>query len=384
MYHWDESTGLVRLVVDAIWDAPFCTGSVNQLNADNPQLSYCDGKVYLTYTLFAPPYLGKEDDCHTDAFAGSGEGLANGDIYVSVSSTSGLTWDEPRNLTDTYTPDCDTASATANPDCLSDVWHSTTRYGIDISVGGVIPISASVASADFTAKIDPAFSGVDYLHTIYVGDRSPGTQFFAPPSGGVTLNAINLFTFGCVEPVSIARLISSLPAGQTVCDSVISNLAVNLNWELENIGTTDLVYSLDTVNVSPPGFVSFSGNSGLLSAGATNSIDNVKLTFDISTLLAGQTGSVDIILAGNFSSAPDTFSFKYVYIPTNNTNLALMSRCLSLALMRQLHSLLSPELETPPAPSRALVRLRRPPLRLFQWARLSTMISQPTPHSAAR
>ncbi|MCH9032370.1 MAG: hypothetical protein IIB00_08955, partial [candidate division Zixibacteria bacterium] len=319
MYHWDESSGLVRQVVDATWDAPFCTGSVNQLNADNPQLSYCDGKVYLTYTLFAPPYLGKEDDCHTDAFVGSGEGLANGDIYVSVSSTSGLTWDEPRNLTDTYTPDCDTASATANPDCLSDVWHSTTRYGIDISVAAALPISSLFSSADFTSKLDPSFAGVKYLHTIYVGDQSPGTQFAAPVAGGVTLNAINIFTFGCVEPVLISRLSSSLATGQTVCDTVNSIVPVNLTWELENIGNAGLVYVLDTVNVSPPGFVSFSGFSGTILDGINNK-DTVTLTFDISTLSPGQTGLVDIIIDGDFSSAPtDTFSFKYVYIPTNNT-----------------------------------------------------------------
>ncbi|MCH7877983.1 MAG: hypothetical protein IH914_01540, partial [candidate division Zixibacteria bacterium] len=168
MFHWDEATSAVRTAVDANWDPILCDGGENTLNIDNPQLSACGGKLYLTFTQYAPVPLGRGDDCAARAFSGDGAGAANGDIYLTVSSNSGFNWDAPRNLTNTYTPQCDTSSGPPLPDCDSDVWHSVIRYGIDVTGQDFFAVT------DLTANIDPSYAGSEFLVAQYINDGDPG------------------------------------------------------------------------------------------------------------------------------------------------------------------------------------------------------------------
>ncbi|HSG99313.1 MAG TPA: hypothetical protein VLB27_04645, partial [candidate division Zixibacteria bacterium] len=84
LFHWDETSGVVRTAVDAVWDPIECNGGVFNLNVTQPQLSECDGKLYLTFVQYAPVPLGRGDDCALRA-ASSPAGAANGDIYLTVS-----------------------------------------------------------------------------------------------------------------------------------------------------------------------------------------------------------------------------------------------------------------------------------------------------------
>ena len=57
-------------------------------------------------------------------------GHVNGEIYVSVSSNDGLTWDRPQNVTNTISPDCDPG------DCVSEAWvtaAATADSGVYLS-----------------------------------------------------------------------------------------------------------------------------------------------------------------------------------------------------------------------------------------------------------
>jgi len=197
MFHWDESSGAVRTAVDANWDSILCDGGENTLNIDNPQLSACDGKLYLTFTQYAPVPLGRGDDCAERAFSGDGAGAANGDIYLTVSSNSGFNWDAPRNLTNTYTPQCDTSSGPPLPDCDSDAWHSVIRYGIDVTGQDFLAVT------DLTANIDPSFARSEFLVAQYINDGDPGAAIRG--EGAWTNNAVKTFRFGCVDIVPVAN-----------------------------------------------------------------------------------------------------------------------------------------------------------------------------------
>ncbi|HSG98717.1 MAG TPA: hypothetical protein VLB27_01620, partial [candidate division Zixibacteria bacterium] len=84
LFHWDEASGLTRTAVGGVWTPPNCTGGGFELNVSQPQLSECDGKLYLTFVQFAPVFLGRGDDCANWAVTQQ-NGAANGDIYVTVS-----------------------------------------------------------------------------------------------------------------------------------------------------------------------------------------------------------------------------------------------------------------------------------------------------------
>ncbi|MFQ5607141.1 MAG: dockerin type I repeat-containing protein, partial [Candidatus Zixiibacteriota bacterium] len=312
MFHWDETWATVRTITDAVWDPELCDGGENTLNLDNPQLSFCAGKLYLTYTLYAPVPSGRGDDCAARAFSGSGTGSANGDIYVSVSANGGFNWDPPRNLTNTYTPHCDTLPGPPWPDCDSDAWASATRYGIDITGDDFDGIP------DLTVNVDPVYAGSDYLFVQYINDADPGAAIAG--EGGWTNNSVNVFRFGCVNTVSpVVCLASSIPVGQAVGDPAHTPPGQDstISWRLENTGNTDLNYTYEVVTLAgPEGHTTVNGESsggGTIGSGLINFVDlPIRLNATLSTVV--ESAASMIILDGDPGACffpPDTFFINY-------------------------------------------------------------------------
>jgi len=316
LFHWDEANNAVRIAFDAVWDPILCNGGENTLNIDNPQLSACDGKLYLTFVQYAPVPYGRGDDCATRAFSGNETGSANGDIYVTVSSNGGFNWDPSRNLTNTYTPNCDTVPGGANPDCDSDVWHSATRYGIDITGGDFDALT------DLTANIDPAYAGSDYLFVQYINDGDAGAAVRG--EGAWTDNAVKAIRFGCVGAVAPSVCVSSsLPRGLAITDPahVLPGQDTTIIWLLENVGNSDATYSFEIVTLSgPEGHTTVDGQSsggGTISSGLFNSVElTLRLNSTLSTVV--QNAASMIILDGipGFcgilgENLPDTFFINY-------------------------------------------------------------------------
>ncbi len=304
MFHWGENTNTVRTAVEANWDPILCNGGDNILNLDNPQLSACNDKLYLTYTQFAPVPLGKGDDCSERALAGDSLGAANGDIYVSVSADGGITWDAPRNLTNTYTPNCDTIPGGANPDCDSDVWHSVIRYGIDMTGQDFDAVT------DLTANIDPSYSDIEFMVAQYINDGDPGAAIRG--EGGWTNNSVKAIRFGCVEPGASALLASSLPeAGVfTVPEILVPATDTTFTWILENIGATDITgLTISVTNNDPPNSIVASGFGALLASGLNNS-DTGIVSLNANGIPLG-TATADLVVNGSFLGAPKTFSLNY-------------------------------------------------------------------------
>ncbi|MCH9032361.1 MAG: hypothetical protein IIB00_08900, partial [candidate division Zixibacteria bacterium] len=202
IFHWHEgrptgwnTPGGIRSAVAGEWTPTNCNPGVFNINVTQPQLSSCDTLLYLTYGEYANPLRGHGDDCHV-RFPSAPAGAANGDIMLTVSANRGFNWDPARDLTGTYTPNCDTIPGGANPDCDSDAWHSTTRYGIntDGDIFGMEDVSPGLGG----------YAGDDYLFVFYVNDRIPGGAI--RPEGAWILNPLKTFKFGCVDIVPAAVL----------------------------------------------------------------------------------------------------------------------------------------------------------------------------------
>ncbi|MFQ5607633.1 MAG: hypothetical protein ACE5GA_06780, partial [Candidatus Zixiibacteriota bacterium] len=303
IFHWDEASNTIRTAADAVWDPTNCNPGQFKQNLGEVQLTECDSKLYLTFAQYAPVPLGRGDDCETGAPAAPA-GAANGGIYVSVSDNSGFNWDPPRNLTDSYTPNCDTIPGGANPDCDSDAWPSAIRYGIDITGQDF------AALTDLTAKLDPSFAGSNFVVVQYINDAQPGGAIV--PEAGWTNNSVKAFRYGCVEIVPAAVLSSSIPPGASVQDPAhtLPGADSTITWNLENTGNSSLSYTVSIVDDIPAGNVTVTGASGSISAGVVNS-ENLTLTLNANLETTVQNAGATIVIDGNFISAPDTFTISY-------------------------------------------------------------------------
>jgi hypothetical protein len=139
--HWDDCNQCISLASDASYtDGTNDRGAWN-VNISKMNLSECTigatKRLYLTYTRFPS----------TDAAPdGSADAYANGEIYAQASSTSGLTWGPPTNLTNTVSNNCAAGA------CKSEHWSSSVMYVTDslriqyiedVDAGGVVQTEGS-------------------------------------------------------------------------------------------------------------------------------------------------------------------------------------------------------------------------------------------------
>jgi len=164
------------------------------MNVGRISLGECDGRLYAVFSSFNDPAYGTTDDCC--ASAGQVYG-ANGEVYLTISNDlSGYFWDAPRNLSNSYTPLCDTGS------CADDRFASVARMESD---DAQFPGSETWPVA---ATYDPSgsYTGTKFLHVFYEADRYPGTPIFGASSGPYTLNEMLWIRLACVPPVPEASL----------------------------------------------------------------------------------------------------------------------------------------------------------------------------------
>jgi len=141
LYHWDMASGQIHTVTSAAWTnscagdsiptaAPNNGAGLNNLAIAEPNLSVKPAGIYrpdeLLYAVWTQ-YGPTDSDCATLDAVGTRGGHVNGEIYYSVSSNDGLTWDRPLNVSGTVSPDC------LPGDCFSESW-TTTAAGADSGV----------------------------------------------------------------------------------------------------------------------------------------------------------------------------------------------------------------------------------------------------------
>ncbi|MCK4606850.1 MAG: thrombospondin type 3 repeat-containing protein [candidate division Zixibacteria bacterium] len=294
MSHWGENLGFdgdgrgnVVEAVNLEWDQVTCDVGAWQLNGSKMSLSECNGKLYYLYVQFNDIPAGVSDDC-------SVYGYANGELYLTVSSDYGQTWDVARNLTNTYTPSCYSGY------CASEHWPSMARFGTDH--GG--NMSGSVI-------VDPSgtYSGDYFLDVQYIDDPDAGA--YVQDEGFQREVGVRWFRLACVEPFFSTTLLTSWDS--------IGDPAFTLHGQpldtplvLTNDGNFDLNF-VTTIeeDTGPTGWLTISEEleSGSIAPDFKTSLEGL-ITLNTAGLVNTPGEPVNltgrIIITSNSNTSPDT------------------------------------------------------------------------------
>jgi hypothetical protein len=231
LMHWSPGVGISK-VADATY-APFgqydCGGTpcVQLFNGkacgyghdqdfswiEEPRMSQCGDYLYATWSQMhwkASELTGSSlpddtteamSDCsNMDVAFKTG---ANSDLFVAVSSDlTGLLWDTPRNLSNTFTPDC------SHPDsggtlCGNEVAPMLSVHSVDVTgLSLTWPADATNELIPKSKTGNYTFTSNMYLMVQYIDDLIPGS-YVARDSGSTVSNYptdIRWFRMACVEP----------------------------------------------------------------------------------------------------------------------------------------------------------------------------------------
>jgi hypothetical protein len=312
LFMWSENLDAIRTVASAEWSTPAvdtlieCVTGAWNMAISKMQVSECDGKLYVLWTQHLDPPNGIYDDCAFRADGGNGDavGATNGELFIAVSDDYGLTFDAPRNITNSYSKDCDPANG--GLDCDADNWPSMARYG-RANVGGENWSGAVV--------VDPSgsFAGDSYLDVQYIHDVDAGGIV---QNEGTWQNAdVNWFRLACVEPVPNPQIILSRSAVQFPTWAKPGQ-SISLDLSIENTGNQDLSYStsVEMDNNAGMNWMSLSGFSGLTPSGCLNTEDGLIGLGSATTTIGGYTGR--LIFTSNAPTSPDTIPVTFTVADT--------------------------------------------------------------------
>ncbi|MDH4033371.1 MAG: dockerin type I repeat-containing protein, partial [candidate division Zixibacteria bacterium] len=319
VFHWGENlgfvkaTGNIRTAANLEWDQTTCNGGAWQLNGSKMNVSECDGKLYVLWTQFNDVVNGIEEDCHNRAFGAGGDafGSANGDLYMAVSDDGGLTWDIPRNLTNTRTPHCDSATGAVG-ECRSEHWSSMNRHGTNL--GG------DMSSAEV---VDPtgSYTGAYFLDVQYIGDPDPGG--IVQDEGTWQQADVRWFRLPCVEPVPTSCWCPSGWTGIDYPEYTKHGTQYDKPLTVENFGNVPANFETQ-LNEDPGPYsgwlsVSPSLESGTINSGANNTISgtvtiNEGGTINAPGTIVNLTGNMTV--TGNMNGSPYVFPINFFIVDT--------------------------------------------------------------------
>jgi len=231
LWHWSEYNPLIRtMVYDANRSPINCRCSQNTGNIGRLAMGECENRIYVFFSAFGDSVLGLENDCSAVGATSYG---ANADVFLTVSKNlSGISWDAPRNLSASYTPNCDSG------ECASDEYTGVTPYGMDDAD------YPGTEKWDYAYTYDPgnSYTGSKYLQVFYTTDRHAGIQ--QAGGGPYTLNDLRWIRLACAEPVIEARLATVVDTTGTpgIQFPEFTYLGVPKNYKvyLDNVGNNDM------------------------------------------------------------------------------------------------------------------------------------------------
>ncbi|UCG63179.1 MAG: hypothetical protein JSV52_07835 [Candidatus Zixiibacteriota bacterium] len=274
IFHWSENVPYIRPLCDHTYQPSDSCGAPKwAVNVGKLSVSECAGKLYCIWSQFNDIPNGIYDDCALWAYEEDlWEGAANADIWVSVSADAGMTWDRQRNLTNSYTPNCDPIEG---ENCQSDYWASMSRWG-----------RQSQLEEDWSGAVvvDPSgggYSGDHYLDIQYVNDLDAGGAIWADADGSEgtwTLTPIKWFRMPCVEPVPCPIIVVGWESLGEPC-WIKPGVSFDTNLIVENIGNATLTYTVDVIEDNgPTGWLAATGFSGSIPSGlAGMELGNIRL-----------------------------------------------------------------------------------------------------------
>jgi len=201
LFHWSQhNPSTISIVYPFDWDPSQACGysGTNTMNVGRFQIGECAGRLYVVFVSWNDPsYLPAQDDCCKSASVGY---AANGEVYFSVSKDlQGRSWDRPRNLSNSYTPNCDTGT------CAADQYASISRFGIDDAVYDGAENWSNALTYDPTGS----YTGTAYTQVFYYTDRFPGLTRPNNEQGPYTLNDLRWIRLACVSPVLAPSLVAT-------------------------------------------------------------------------------------------------------------------------------------------------------------------------------
>ncbi|MCK4574761.1 MAG: hypothetical protein KAU36_10320, partial [candidate division Zixibacteria bacterium] len=205
------------------------------------------------------PMPGVLDDC---SYTGNRAAMANWDIFMSVSTlaTSSL-WDMPRNVSDTYTPDCGLpGDPMGDGPCGSEYKPMVEKQALDES--GLDLYWPTETIVDLSPEQN--YTGGWYLNMQYVDDQFPGPAFWGRTNPPASLNSLKWIRLACVDPIEASEIRVSPEFfwwPQWVELGQVTNLTV---W-VQNDGNLTLnVTEIETIETTGSGWLSTSLDWGLL------------------------------------------------------------------------------------------------------------------------
>ena len=309
MRHWGENLGFhtnhadglprgnIATVANLGWDQTVCNGGSWQMNGSKMTISECNGRLYFLWVQFNDIPNGVEDDCAQRGIDGSDVGgSANGELFLSVSADWGATWDQRRNLTNTYTPGCDSATG-VNGRCQSEHWPSMARHGTDYEM-----------TSPHAYVVDPSggYVGNHYLDVMYIDDADAGS---INQDEGTWMEAdVRWFRLACVEPVDGGMLQADPPSISAPFPWVFTGQQADVELTLYNYGNADANFSITIEeDDDPPGWLATSGfESGVVPYGVGNQLTG-QVHLNYGGILENQGPySGRVILSGDFLNSPYT------------------------------------------------------------------------------
>jgi hypothetical protein len=313
LFHWADNTDLITTVYNGEWvdfGLQFCVPGSNVMNASKFSISQCDTNLYVIWQQANDPPNGVFDDCGSATSAAQASS-ANNELFLSVSvGLSGVSWDAARNLTDSYTPDCDTLAGGINGDCDNDAFATMSRYGMDNT--DFPGISFTNAAQALTVDPSGSYTGTQYLDVLYLNDQFPGVGVYEAAQGPLTRNDMKWFRLPCVDPIVSASLFMS----QTTIgypNYVMHGQDTTITLTLENNGNTALnITSINPDETSGPlGWLAVSATS-LSIPPAINNVDSIDVTLN-DGLVVNSPGTIVALngvieFVSNAPTSPDTFT----------------------------------------------------------------------------
>ncbi|UCC45009.1 MAG: exo-alpha-sialidase, partial [Candidatus Zixiibacteriota bacterium] len=331
LLHWSEDVPHVRTIADHTYGWQNCTPPAWAMHLDKPALSECDGRIYCTYTQFNNIPQDTVDDCAA-WYTAQPDGAANGDLFVSISEDGGMTWDLARNLTATYTPNCDPSHG--GDDCSNDYYVTMSRWGRAVQTGEDWS-GAVVVDPDPDGY--PGGTGGDYyyLDVQYVQDLDAG-GVVQPELGSFQFVPIKWFRMPCVEaianpnPMYTPGLIDD-PAWAK------PGIQVDTPFTIENAGNTVFEYTVYVEEDNgTSGWLNVTGLSGSVPSGLSNTETGTIHLNDggVQTDYIELMGRIIFDLPGNSPTFPDTIPINFFVVDTmvNAVWDTIHTSCLSLTV----------------------------------------------------
>jgi len=276
--HWSEhDPSRWYVFYDARWPLATICGrnGYNVMNIGQMSIGECEDRLYIVYSAANDPnFVPNGDDCVASQTAFTVKG--NGEIYLTVSSDlAGRSWDRPRDVSNSYTPDCDTGT------CASDMFPSLSLYGIDDA-----DFAGTEDWTNAQSTWDPsggAYTGSKYLQVYYLQDRYP-SRAGATYTGGIvppwTLNDMRWVRMACAAPIKAANLTLARDSitwpewhkpGDDTTFKIILSASGNSNLTFSSI--MDIEDSAKGPGAGPTGWMSLGAIPSMVPEGGTDSID---------------------------------------------------------------------------------------------------------------